>query len=224
MGVYISSTNINKVAMLIVSYFRELFTKQVRSPLQQPIVMLFDPTLNGNKLDIKVLKMESLYLEDCPLFSELPYRFNIADFGQTGLDLIFFGQEYLDTMAINEDKRDISLETLNDLVKSQKILSNRDMMLSNFNRLIENLTECEDYLQAIIDGRQAKETSVARSIHQCLTLFTGEDMQVLEQMMLTNFNDAMLTNNLAKLQMAQISLTEKINNLFIKSLNQYISN
>ena len=168
--------------------------------------------------------MESLYLEDCPLFSELPYRFDISNFDQTGLDLIFFGQEYLDTMAINEDKRDISLETLNDLVKSQKIISNRDMMLSNFNRLIENLTECEDYLQAILDGKQAKETSVARSIHQCLSLFSGEDMQVLEQMMLTNFSDAMLTNNLAKLQMAQISLTEKINNLFIKSLNQYISN
>lgn len=62
--------------------------------------------------------MESLYLEDCPLFSELPYRFDISNFDQTGLDLIFFGQEYLDTMAINEDKRDISLETLNDLVKS----------------------------------------------------------------------------------------------------------
>ena len=168
--------------------------------------------------------MESLYLEECPLFSELPYRFNISDFGKTGLDLIFFGQEYLDTMAINEDKRDFTPSELHDLVKNQKILSNRDMMLQNFGRLIENLTECEDYLQAIIEGKQAKETSVARNMHQCLSLFTGEDMKVLESMMLTNFNDAMLTNNLAKLQMAQISLTEKINNLFIKSLNQYISN
>lgn len=49
-------------------------------------------------------------------------------------------------------------------------------------------------------------------------------MQLLESMVLTNFNDAMMTNNLAKLQMAQINLTEKINNLFIKSLNQYIQN
>jgi hypothetical protein len=53
----------------------------VRSPLQQPIVILFDPALQGNKLDIKVLKMESLYLEECPLFSELPYRFNLTNFG-----------------------------------------------------------------------------------------------------------------------------------------------
>ena len=105
-------------------------------------------------------------------------------------------------MAINEDKRDISLDTLHDLMKNQKILSNRDMMLQNFGRLIENLTECENYLQSIIEGKQAKETSVARNMHQCLSLFTGDDMKVLESMMLTNFNDAMLTNNLAKLQMA----------------------
>lgn len=143
--------------------------------------------------------MESLYLEECPLFSELPYRFNLTNFGETGLDMIFFGQEYLDTMAINEDKRELSLESLNELIKSQKVLSNRDMMLQNFGRLIENLTECEDYLQAIIDGKQAKDSNVARNIHQCLSLFTGEDMRVLEEMMLTNFNDAMLTNNLAKL-------------------------
>ncbi len=97
--------------------------------------------------------MESLYLEECPLFSELPYRFNLTNFGDTGLDMIFFGQEYLDTMAINEDKRELSLESLNEMIKSQKVLSNRDMMLQNFGRLIENLTECENYLQAIIDGK-----------------------------------------------------------------------
>ena len=55
LGVYISSTEINKVCILIVSYFCDLFlTQKVRSPLQQPIVMLFDPELKGNKLDIKV--------------------------------------------------------------------------------------------------------------------------------------------------------------------------
>jgi len=41
-------------------------------------------------------------------------------------------------------------------------------------------------------------------------------------MVVTNYKDAMMTNNLAKLQMAQINLSEKINNLFSQSLNQYI--
>ena len=59
LGVYISSTDINKVCMLIVAYFRDLFINQkVRSPLQQPIVLLFDPALQGNKLDIKVSKIK----------------------------------------------------------------------------------------------------------------------------------------------------------------------
>ena len=47
-------------------------------------------------------------------------------------------------------------------------------------------------------------------------------MAILEQMVVTNYKDAMMTNNLAKLQMAQINLSEKINNLFSQSLNQYI--
>ena len=55
MGVYISSTDIDKMCMVIVAYFRDLFmTQKVRSPLQQPIIMLFDPELKNNKLDIKV--------------------------------------------------------------------------------------------------------------------------------------------------------------------------
>lgn len=45
---------------------------------------------------------------------------------------------------------------------------------------------------------------------------------ILEQMIATNYKDAVMTNNLAKLQMAQIKLTEKINDLFAQSLNQYI--
>ena len=52
---YISSTNLDNVALVVIAYFRELFlTQKVRSPLQQPIIMLFDPELKNNKLDIKV--------------------------------------------------------------------------------------------------------------------------------------------------------------------------
>ena len=61
-------------------------------------------------------------------------------------------------------------------------------------------------------------------IKKCLGQFTTEDMSILTQMVQTNYKDAHTTNNLAKLQMAQINLTEKINNLFSQSLNQYILN
>ena len=51
LGVYISSTYLNKEAMVIFSYIQNLFsTKQVRSQLASPIVLLFDPELGNNKL------------------------------------------------------------------------------------------------------------------------------------------------------------------------------
>lgn len=55
LGVYISSTAINKLSMVVIQYFINLFkSKEVKSPLSAPIVLLFDPELNDNKLDIKV--------------------------------------------------------------------------------------------------------------------------------------------------------------------------
>jgi hypothetical protein len=62
LGVYISSNNIDTQGMVIVKYFLELFTEKsfFRSPLKSPIIMLFDPTLKSNKLDIKVSIIDML--------------------------------------------------------------------------------------------------------------------------------------------------------------------
>jgi len=46
----------------------------------------------------------------------MPYKFNIQNFQQTGLDVLFYGQEHFDTIAILDDKRDISQETIGDLI------------------------------------------------------------------------------------------------------------
>ena len=55
LGVYISSTRLDERAKVIIDYYLELFTsKKVKSPLPSPIVMLFDPSLSNNKLEIKV--------------------------------------------------------------------------------------------------------------------------------------------------------------------------
>jgi len=45
----------NKECMIIVQYFMNLLKdRRIKSPLQTPIVLLFDPELKNNKLDIKV--------------------------------------------------------------------------------------------------------------------------------------------------------------------------
>jgi len=55
---------------------------------------------------------------DCAQFNELPYKFNLDNYDKTGLDVLFYGQDHYDTMAILDDeRRDISQENIGELLK-----------------------------------------------------------------------------------------------------------
>lgn len=128
--------------------------KVVKSPLDSPIVLLFDPKLNNDRLDIKVLNLHSPFFRECPVFSEMPFRFNVNDYDRTGLDLIFYGQEHYDTMAAIQNKTEYDDDTLGELKRNQKILGNREVMLKNFHKLVESLSECEAYIESVASGKQ----------------------------------------------------------------------
>lgn len=169
-----------------------------------------------------MLNIHSFYFQQSPLFSELPFKFNLSNFEKTGLDVLFYGQEHFDTMSILDDKRDISQETIGDLVKGQKILSNRQVMLKNMQKLIDNLGECEEYIQSVVDNKQVGDQQVGEMLNKCMGQFSAQDMELLEQMVMANFKDAMMTNSLSKLQTAQIDLAERINGIFSLSLNNFL--
>lgn len=62
LGVYISSTKLDNLSITVISYFMDLFqTKKVKTELQSPLTLLFDPELNNYKLDIKVSAKGVLY-------------------------------------------------------------------------------------------------------------------------------------------------------------------
>lgn len=182
LGVYISSTELDTIALSVLMYFRDLFIdKEVRSPLQQPIILQYDPTLKKNKLDIKILNIASVYLEQCPMFAELPYKFQLDNFDMTGLDVLFYGQEHCDTMSILSDKREnLSADNLKEIEKNQQLLQNRELMLRNFKTLIENLDECDTYIQSIIDDKEKNDPNLGRIIKKSLGQFTNEDMAILQ--------------------------------------------
>jgi len=153
LGVYISSNVMNYECMIIMQYFLSLLqSKKVKSPLESPIVLLFDPKLENDKLGIKVLNLHSTFFKECPIFSEMPYRFNVNNYDRTGLDLIFYGQDHYDTMAVIQDKMEMEDEKLGGLLKNQKILGNREVMLKNFHKLVESLNECEAYIESVASG------------------------------------------------------------------------
>lgn len=73
-----------------------------------------------------------------------------------------------------------------------------------------------------MEKKQSDNQEVGRMLNNCMNQFSKRDMSLLEHMVLSNFKDAMMTNSLAKLEMSQIHLTEKISNIFSQSLNNYI--
>lgn len=51
-----------------------------------------------------------------------------------------------------------------------------------------------------------------------MSQFSSDDMEVLEGMVRENFEDAIMINSLAKLQHTQITMNERINNIFASVL------
>jgi hypothetical protein len=43
-----------------------------------------------------------------PMLSEIPFKFNLNNFENSGLDVLFYGQEHFDTNLILEERREIS--------------------------------------------------------------------------------------------------------------------
>jgi len=162
-------------------------TKQVKSHLTSPVVLLFDPELGNNKLEIKVLNIHSIFLDQSPLFNELPYKFNLQNIDETGLDVLFYGQDHFDTMTIVDERMKINQETIHEMMENQQILSNRDVMLKNLQNLITGLNECEAYIEKVVAGEIVGDAEIGRMMNKCMGQFNSQDMLLLEQLIKTNF-------------------------------------
>ena len=92
----------------------------------------------------------SSFLKKSPIFCEVSYRFHLENFQRTGLDVLFYGQEHNDTLAILSMKDDMSQTKISDLMTNQKLLNNKDLMIKNLDNLTQSLLECEDYIQQVI--------------------------------------------------------------------------
>ena len=56
-------------------------------------------------------------------------------------------------MAVIQDKMEMEDATLGGLLRDQKILGNREVMLKNFHKLVESLNQCEDYIEKVASGK-----------------------------------------------------------------------
>ena len=79
----------------------------------------------------------------------------MAEFEKTGLDVIFYGQEHYDTMAIVSERQQPRQEDIGQLLAEQKLLSNKELLSRNFDEVIANLDECDSFIQKIIVSTNA---------------------------------------------------------------------
>lgn len=91
-------------------------------------------------------------------------------------------------------------------------------MLKNFEEVIDSLQECEDYIQDVLDGKVKGDSELGRLMDDCLGQFSTDDMAILESMILSNFEDAIMISNLSKLQKYQLRIQEKLNLIFAESI------
>jgi hypothetical protein len=141
--------------------------------------------MTDNKLAIKVLSFVSApeirksewedeegdmqtKLEQVQVFSECPFTMQIKEFEKTGLDVVFYGQDHYDTMAIMQNEKEIDYNSIPELKEKQKLYSNKDLMSKNFDEVIENLDECESYIQEVLDGKREGDSELGRQLEDCL--------------------------------------------------------
>ena len=134
------------------------------------------------------------------VFAEIPYQISLKEYEKTGLDVIFFGQEHVDTMSLMQEKVQPDQSKIKQLMSDQKLYQNKDLLNQNFTEVIKNLDECENYVQNVLDGKIEGDSELGRLMNECLGQFSTGDMDLLESMIESNFEDALMINNLSKLQ------------------------
>mmetsp|Transcript_17442 Transcript_17442/g.16646 ORF Transcript_17442/g.16646 Transcript_17442/m.16646 type:complete len:165 (+) Transcript_17442:465-959(+) len=164
--------------------------------------MLVDPKLEDNHLSLKILNLVSSFLQKSPLFCELSYSYAIQDYHKSGLDVLFYGQDHNDTLSILSTHKDRSEEEIISLMSNQQLLSNKELMIRNFNEVIKNLKECESYIQKVVDGDIKGDPEIGRALNDCMSQFSTDDLTVLETLVKSNYEDVIMINTLSKLQYA----------------------
>lgn len=122
-------------------------------------------------------------------------------------------------MAILQQRDNITQTELGNLMREQKLFTNKEMMLRNFKEVSDNLADCEKYIKEVLDGERQGDLDLGRLLDDTMGQFSTDDMIQLENQVASNFEDALMINNLARLQQGQLRITEKLNNIFGESFN-----
>jgi hypothetical protein len=151
LGMYITCKNLDERGLSVVSYYSQLFqAEKKKAVIPFPLVMMVDPKLEDNRLQVKILNLVSSFIHRSPIFCECSYTYAVDDYSKSGLDILFYGQDHNDTLSILSTHQERSEKEIKDIMTNQKLLSNKDLMSRNFGEVIKNLKECEKYIKQVL--------------------------------------------------------------------------
>jgi len=73
-------------------------------------------------------------------------------------------------------------------------------MLRNFKEVIDNLTDAENYIGEVVNDKKKGNPELGRMLDDTMGQFSTDDMEYLERLVASNFEDALMINSLARLQ------------------------
>lgn len=63
----------------------------------------------------------------------------------------------------------MSNDKVADLMKNQKLFSNKDLMTRNLGQLAINLDECKNYIEDVREGRLNANEDIIKSLNSCIS-------------------------------------------------------
>ena len=80
--------------------------------------------------------------------------------------------------------------------------------------------DCESYIQRVIEKAESgqkptdDDREMGRLLEQCMSEFSSGDVQQLEELISSNFEDALMVASLSRLQQKQLLISQKLNQTF----------
>jgi len=216
LGMYVSTYEFNDQTISAIQFYHDLFKteEKKRALLPFPLIMMVDPLLKNNEMQIKIYNLVSLFMAKMPVFCEIQHSFATQNISESGLDILFFGQEHYDTQALLTKNQSVEQSMITELSKNQRLFSNKEYLQKNLKDMIASVKVLEEYAESVAAGKREGDPQIAKELNDLMSIFSECDLGILEEMVKSNYEETIVAGSLAKLQRAQIVMAEKLNNVF----------
>lgn len=65
-------------------------------------------------------------------------------------------------------------------MSNSSLFGHKELLKKNFGELIANMKDCEEFIDDVLAGRQENRSDLGRLLDKCMSQFSKDDMEMLE--------------------------------------------